>query len=87
MDETAARRFFVATAASADKDGAADSAPPKPPAAEASGGKSAPATSPESVVAQTREEATKLETRLTGWSFEIPDWSYDAIFPGKSVSR
>ena len=37
VDETAARRFFVATAAPADKDGAADSAPPKPPAAEASG--------------------------------------------------
>jgi Domain of unknown function (DUF4340) len=87
VDETAARRFFVAAAASAGKDGAADSAPPKPPAAEASGAKSAPTTSPESVVAQTREEATKLETRLTGWWFEIPDWSYDAVFPGKSVSR
>ena len=87
VDETAARRFFVTAAAPADKDGAADSAPPKPPAHEASGGKSAPATSPESVVAQTREESTKLETRLTGWSFEIPDWSYDAVFPGKSVSR
>ncbi len=82
VDETAARRFFVAAAAPADKDGAADSAPPKPPAAEASGAKSAPATSPESVVAQTREEATKLETRLTGWSFEIPDWSYDASSRG-----
>jgi Domain of unknown function (DUF4340) len=87
VDETAARRFFVAAAAPADKDGAADSAPPKPAADEASGGKSAPATSPESVIVQTREEATKLETRLTGWSFEIPDWSYDAIFPGKSASR
>jgi len=91
VDETVAHRFFVATAAPAGKDGPAESAPPKPPAAEtsgqASGGKSAPATSPEGVVAQTREEATKLETRLTGWSFEIPDWSYDAIFPGKSVSR
>ena len=42
--------------------------------------KTTPATSPDSVVAQTREEAAKLEPRLTGWSFEIPDWSYDAIF-------
>ena len=84
VDETAARRFFVAPAAPADKDGAADSAPPKPLAHEASGGKSTPATSPESVVAQTREEATKLETRLTGWSFEIPSWSYDAIFASSS---
>jgi len=87
VDETAARRFFGAAAAPADKDGAADAALPKPPADEASGGKSAPATSPESVIVQTREEATRLKTRLTGWSFEIPAWSYDAIFPGKSVSR
>jgi len=86
-DETAARRFFVAAVAPAGKDDAADSAPPKPPAAEASGPKSAPAKSPESVVAQTREEATRLETRLAGWWFEIPAWSYDAVFPGKPVPR
>src|SRR5688572_18357018 len=86
-DETAARRFFVAAVAPAGKDDAADSTPPKPPAAEASGAKSAPAKSPESVVAQTREEATRLETRLAGWWFEIPAWSYDAVFPGKPVPR
>ncbi|HLB84595.1 MAG TPA: hypothetical protein VJK00_07680, partial [Steroidobacteraceae bacterium] len=87
VDESAARRFFAAAAAPAYKDGAADAAPSKPPAHEASGEKSTPAAGPESVVAQTREESTKLETRLSGWSFEIPDWSYDAVFPGKSASR
>src|SRR4026208_1617288 len=82
-----ARRVSAAPAAPANKAGAADAAPSKPPAHEASGEKSTPAAGPESVVAQTREESTKLQTRLSGWSFEIPAWSYDAVFPGSSVSR
>lgn len=43
--------------------------------------KPAETTTPETVLARTRAEATKLETRLKGWSFEIPNSRYDTIFP------
>jgi len=47
--------------------------------AAAAAGKPAPST-PDTVLAQTRDEAAKLEARLEGWMFEIPGWSYDSIF-------
>jgi hypothetical protein len=84
IDEGAVQRFFKPPAPAAGKNGAA--APAKPPAAapekpaERPAGSPAETRTPESVLAQTRAEATKLETRVSGWMFEIPTWSYDAIF-------
>src|SRR5688572_12913675 len=96
VDEAASRRFFVAPAAPhGGKDAAADPARAHAPGAEVApvvgraveadaadkpADQPAGARTPESVVAQTRAEAAKLEARLNGWSFEIPNWSYDAIF-------
>ena len=46
----------------------------------AASGASAPASTPEAVLARTRDEVAKLATRLSGWEFEIPSWNYDSIF-------
>jgi len=84
VDEAAAQRFFAPPVA--DK-GSAGPTAEKTPAAGAAADKTtsaadqpAAATTPETVLAQTRAEAAKLEARLSGWMFEIPGWSYDAIF-------
>ena len=79
VDDTAPQRYIVAPAATAGKQDAAapDSAKAAAPAAAAE--RSAPQT-PESALAQTRAEAKKLEERVNGWRFEVPSWSYDAIF-------
>jgi hypothetical protein len=81
MDETASRRYFATSSAPAHKDGAAEPLPAEPTAGAApEPGETPEARAPESVLAQTRAEVAKLETRLEGWAFEIPSWSYDAIF-------
>ena len=79
VDEIAARRFFVAPSPSGKKAGTGPDSN-KAPAAPATTEAPAEATSPESALAQTRAAAAKLEARSEGWSFEIPSWSYDAIF-------
>ena len=96
LDEAAARRFFVATAPPAAKEPAAESAAattaadalaksadaaPRVESAGPPADPTAPASTPDAVIAQARDEAAKLETRLAGWMFEIPSWSYDSIFP------
>jgi hypothetical protein len=75
----AARRFFVTPSPSVKKAGTGPDSN-KAPAAPATTEAPAEATSPESAVAQTRAAAAKLAARSEGWSFEIPSWSYDAIF-------
>jgi hypothetical protein len=89
VDEAAAQKFFVAPASPAGKEAAAATEPSPvepsttaktPAGAPAAAGKPAEAKTPESVLAQTRAEAAKLASRLEGWSFEIPTWSYDALF-------
>ena len=79
VDEIAARRFFVAPSPSGKKAGTGPDSN-KAPAVPATTEAPAEATSPESALAQTRAAAAKLEARAEGWSFEIPGWSYDAIF-------
>jgi hypothetical protein len=95
VDEAAARRFFAPPAATAAKgspakpaDTAAEPAKQQPPAgavadkpAAAAAEKSADERTPDSLLADTRAEAAKLEAQVTGWTFEIPSWSYDTLFP------
>ena len=81
VDEAATRRFFTAPAPAAAGNGTSDATPAKPAAAASGREKPAEVRTPESVLAQTRAEAAKLETRLNGWTFEIPGWNYEAIFP------
>ena len=81
VDEPAARRFFAPATSSAGKDAAGGSAH-KTPAPDKPAEAAAVATSPESVLAKTHAEAAKLATRVNGWTFEIPSWNYEAIFPG-----
>jgi hypothetical protein len=82
VDEAASQRFFVAPAASTAKQAAATPDSAKAPEAKASEAAAAAAKppTPESVLVQTRAEAKKLEERVDGWRFEVPSWSYDAIF-------
>jgi len=80
VDEAAPRRFFAAPAPPADKDAAAEASTAKVSVAAPAADKPAELSTPESVLAQTRAEVSKLEARLNGRSFEIPSWSYDAIF-------
>jgi hypothetical protein len=79
-DKDSAARSVAAPAPAVadDKKPAAAESESKSDAAAAAG-KPAPST-PDTVLAQTRDEAAKLEARLEGWTFEIPAWSYDSIF-------
>ena len=77
--DAAARSGAAPAPAAANEQPAAAASEPKSDAAKAAG-TPAPASTPETVLAQTRAEAEKLEARLSGWMFEIPSWSYDAIF-------
>ena len=79
VDEIVARRFFVAPSPPGRKAGIGPDSN-KAPAAPATTEAPAEAMSPESALAQTRAAAAKLKARSDGWSFEIPGWSYDAIF-------